>query len=471
MSFKKLDFDSLKKELDKYKFRQLHIHHTWKPTHKSFKGNNHTQMQQSMKNYHVNNNGWSDIAQHLTLFPDGVWLTGRPFSKSPASIKGWNTGALCVEMIGNFDIKGTGDYNNLGYDKLEGRQKAEILMLVKYFVDKYGENSIKYHRENSGKTCPGTSLNKQDMIREAKGGISSGNTSTPNRSLIKHGSRGSHVKVLQANLNKLGFNAGTPDGIAGANTVAAIKRFQYKYKLRVDGMFGTNSYTVMDRELRALNTPTTKPTPKPTSKKSEYMKIGDAQIIKTKPDNIEIKMVHNTLEGANVYGVNGTFFDTNTAPVTSPESCVFIAMNEGKALSNNAQFNGWKAPPRATVIYQKNNLLGFRKLTDINPIRNIAEWALGGYMVMPYMDFKNEKIPASINYKTHHTYMGYDNYGYVYLIVKPMHMIFEIVPLLRKLGIVKGIVLDGGGSTQMNHPDGKFRSTRPINTAVVLKEV
>lgn len=168
MSFKKLNFDELKKELDKYKFKQLHIHHTWKPVKNSFKGNNHIAMQQSMKNYHVNSNKWSDIGQHLTLFPDGVWVTGRPFNISPASIKGWNTGALAVEMVGNFDLPNTGTFNNLGYDKLEGEQKQEILKLIKYFIDKYGEQSIKFHRENANKTCPGTSLNKQVLIQEAK---------------------------------------------------------------------------------------------------------------------------------------------------------------------------------------------------------------------------------------------------------------------------------------------------------------
>lgn len=168
MTFKKLNFNELTKELDKHKFKQLHIHHTWKPTHKSFTGNNHIVMQQSMKNYHVNTNKWSDIAQHLTLFPDGIWLTGRPFNIAPASISGWNTGALCVEMVGNFDTKGTGQFNDLGYDELKGQQKQEILKLIKYFIDKYGEQSIKFHRENANKTCPGTSLDKNKLIQEAK---------------------------------------------------------------------------------------------------------------------------------------------------------------------------------------------------------------------------------------------------------------------------------------------------------------
>lgn len=207
------------------------------------------------------------------------------------------------------------------------------------------------------------------------------------------------------------------------------------------------------------------------TKKSKYYKIGDTHIIETTPDNIEIKVLGNTLHGASVYGINGTFFDTKTAPVTSPNSCVFIAMNGGKPISNNAQFNGWNAPPRATMIYHKNGLMGFRKLQNINTIRDNTIWAIGGYMVKPYMDFKNEKMPGSINYKTAHTYIGYDEEGNIYLIVKPNHMIYEIVPLLNDLGITNAIVLDGGGSSQLRHPQGSFTSTRKINTAVLLKEV
>lgn len=207
------------------------------------------------------------------------------------------------------------------------------------------------------------------------------------------------------------------------------------------------------------------------NKKSLYIEKGNAQIIKTRPDNIEIKVLGDTLHGAGAWGVNGVLYDTNTAPVEDPESCVFIAMNEGKALSNNAQFNGWNGPPRATLIYHNNNKMGFRQLQNINPIRDITNWAVGGYMVKPYMDFANEKIPGSVNYQTAHTYIGVDADENIYLIVRPNHMIRDIVPLLDELDIIGAVVLDGGGSSQLNHPDGHFRSTRRINTAILLKEV
>lgn len=158
---KKISIDNLLKELDKFTFKEFHIHHTWKPNHSNFKGNNHLAMQQSMKNFHVNTNKWSDIAQHITLFPDGLFVTGRPFNVQPASISGWNGNKpLMLEMIGNFDK---------GNDVLEGVQKENLLKLIKYFIEKYGQGCIKFHREGPGvtKTCPGTSLNKIELIKEA----------------------------------------------------------------------------------------------------------------------------------------------------------------------------------------------------------------------------------------------------------------------------------------------------------------
>lgn len=71
-------------------------------------------------------------------------------------------------MIGNFDIKGTGQYNNLGYDKFEGKQKEAMLEVMNFFGNKYGFSNIVFHNELSGKTCPGTGINKSKFISEAK---------------------------------------------------------------------------------------------------------------------------------------------------------------------------------------------------------------------------------------------------------------------------------------------------------------
>lgn len=144
--------------LNQYYWIELHLHHTWKPDHSNFNGSNHMALQQGMYNYHVITNKWDNIAQHLTLFPDGKWVTGRPLSEMPISMKGQNkVGALAVEMIGNFDA---------GCDVLQGKQKEAILTIIKYFLNK--GKAIKFHNEYSEKTCPGTSINKLKLLQEAR---------------------------------------------------------------------------------------------------------------------------------------------------------------------------------------------------------------------------------------------------------------------------------------------------------------
>lgn len=174
--FKLITIDELLKELNRYNHKELHVHHTWLPDHSSFNGKNHIKLQQNMKNHHVNSNGWSDIGQHVTLTPDGLFVTGRDFGEDPASIKYYNSKAFAVEMLGNFD---------LGNDSLSGKQKESMLKLARYFYDK--QLYIRFHRENAAKTCPGTSINKDTFMNEVKAFDKSNQTERRGRVLdLKH---------------------------------------------------------------------------------------------------------------------------------------------------------------------------------------------------------------------------------------------------------------------------------------------
>jgi N-acetylmuramoyl-L-alanine amidase len=50
--------------------------------------------------------------------------------------------------------------------------------------------------------------------------------------------RGDDIKVLQTQLNALGFDAGRQDGIFGRNTAAAVRAFQKEYGVAEDAIFG-----------------------------------------------------------------------------------------------------------------------------------------------------------------------------------------------------------------------------------------
>ena len=49
------------------------------------------------------------------------------------------------------------------------------------------------------------------------------------------------IKWVQTNLNELGYNCGTPDGISGNKTIAGVRAYQKAKKLTVDGVAGINT--------------------------------------------------------------------------------------------------------------------------------------------------------------------------------------------------------------------------------------
>lgn len=157
----------LKNKLKEYK--QLHIHHTYNPSHSDYDGSKEKaiQLQKSIKNYHVNVNDWSDIGYHLTLFPDGRWVTGRDLNRYPASIKDWNKKALSIVLLGNFDT---------GNDTFDHPQSTEIIKLCAEFIKAgHDYDKIKFHRDgpNVYKTCPGSNIKKSSFIESVRSEVES----------------------------------------------------------------------------------------------------------------------------------------------------------------------------------------------------------------------------------------------------------------------------------------------------------
>lgn len=165
--FTKLNISEFEQWLSKLKVAKTIVyiqeHHTWNPSYISFKNDNHFELQLAMKNYHVNNNGWMDIGQHFTTFPDGSILTGRSLEQTPACIFGFNSNAICIENLGDFD---------LGKDTMTTEHKETIVRITAALCKKFSipvnSDKIVYHHwfnlstgeRNNGaknnKTCPGT---------------------------------------------------------------------------------------------------------------------------------------------------------------------------------------------------------------------------------------------------------------------------------------------------------------------------
>ena len=78
----------------------VHLHHTWRPRRTDFRGRTTVE---AMRRFHMVENGWSDIAQHLTIDPQGWLWTGRNWNRAAASQTGHNgtrlEGPFMIEMV------------------------------------------------------------------------------------------------------------------------------------------------------------------------------------------------------------------------------------------------------------------------------------------------------------------------------------------------------------------------------------
>lgn len=81
------------------------------------------------------------------------------------------------------------------------------------------------------------------------------------QALSKYGSRGSEVTQIQTKLKRWGYYNGNVDGIYGSQTLAAVKYFQRKNGLTVDGIAGPAT-------LKAMGIFTSSPSSSPSSSSS-----------------------------------------------------------------------------------------------------------------------------------------------------------------------------------------------------------
>ncbi|MGO3168654.1 M14 family metallopeptidase, partial [Senegalia sp. (in: firmicutes)] len=65
--------------------------------------------------------------------------------------------------------------------------------------------------------------------------------------ILKFGSSGNNVKIVQSVLSKVGYNPGPIDGIFGSSTLSAVKKFQSDNGLVSDGIVGENTWGLLNR--------------------------------------------------------------------------------------------------------------------------------------------------------------------------------------------------------------------------------
>lgn len=111
---------------------------------------------ESIRRYHVENNGWKDIGYHYLITTDGVLHEGRDERTVGAHTKGQNYESIGICLVGNFD-----EY------KPNTDQLNTLHRLLNHISSRYGELPIYGHNEFSSKTCPGIKFPMKDVLEKA----------------------------------------------------------------------------------------------------------------------------------------------------------------------------------------------------------------------------------------------------------------------------------------------------------------
>ena len=154
------------------KITRLQVHNTflpdyttWEKTDKKVFSEPHFGRAQSLDDYGKKTWGYSDghghyTAQNFTVFPDGKIIVSRNLNSKPIGIKGWNDGALCIEIYGNFDK---------GKDVMTTAQKNAVIALYGELCKRFKISVDTAHiRPHCWFTARGTYLGKYDSSRSAK---------------------------------------------------------------------------------------------------------------------------------------------------------------------------------------------------------------------------------------------------------------------------------------------------------------
>ena len=164
--FHNLTLPEFARALDRFPFTRrinaVHMHHTWRPDHEQYRGHESIV---ALWRYHTQTNGWSEIAQQVTIAPDGTIWTGRNWNQPPVSAAGHNgnraAGPFMVELIGDFDH---------GRDRFEGEQRRVALRVVALVQKKFNlaPETLRFHSQLSAKSCPGTSVDYDETVGEVR---------------------------------------------------------------------------------------------------------------------------------------------------------------------------------------------------------------------------------------------------------------------------------------------------------------
>jgi len=163
--------------------------------------------------------GWSGIGYHFFVRKDGTIYRGRPENAVGAHAYNSNHDSLGVCFEGNYDTERT----------MPDAQLDAGIELVAYLKGKYNITKVQKHKDVCATDCPGRFFPFSEL---ATATAHKKRVDVSDYPVIRIGCSGNYVRTAQRILKI------TDDGIFGKKTDKAVRGFQKKHKMAVDGIIG-----------------------------------------------------------------------------------------------------------------------------------------------------------------------------------------------------------------------------------------
>lgn len=172
--------------------------------------------------------GWSGIGYHVFIKKNGEMQLGRDWNATPAAQSGYNTGTLAICLHGLLN------------EKFTDSQFNSLRALTKSLNGGLGGHvRFRGHCEVAAKSCP--VFDYKQVLSLNPGGYLSTSSGVFVPGTLRMFDRGEGVKLLQIRLNLHGADL-VEDGSFGRNTDKAVREFQLRKDLIVDGIVGPKTW-------------------------------------------------------------------------------------------------------------------------------------------------------------------------------------------------------------------------------------
>lgn len=206
---------------------------------------------QDIHRWHLNN-GWAGIGYHFFVRKDGTIYRGRPENKLGAHTSNHNTGSLGICFEGSYNKE------TMPSEQLRAGQE-----LITYLCDKYSllKANVYKHKDFNSTDCPGANFPFENIQNGATQSVNVSQSNSIKEELkaeckkqgfdsypvCRKGAKGNITKIIQRLLISKGYSLPIygADGSYGDETVKAVKNFQAKNGLLVDGIVGQETWKAL----------------------------------------------------------------------------------------------------------------------------------------------------------------------------------------------------------------------------------